>query len=67
MDVQGADLALETFHLIPRREAGGGDLVVEMWLAPTLRYLPVRIRIRQDAQTYMDLMVKRPPEMAAMP
>jgi Protein of unknown function (DUF3108) len=58
---------LETFHLIPRREAGGGDLQVEMWLAPTLRYLPVRIRIRQDAQTYMDLMVKRPPEMAAMP
>ena len=59
--------ALPTFHLKPRREVRGGDLGVEMWLAPSLRYLPVRIRIRQDAETYIDLMITRRPEMAAVP
>ena len=59
--------ALPTFHLKPRREVRGGDLGVEMWLAPSLRYLPVRIRIRQDAETYIDLMITRRPEIAAVP
>lgn len=47
----------------PQREARpGGDLVAEMWFAPRLQYLPVRIVIRQDADTYIDLLLDRLPE-----
>ena len=45
----------------PRRP---GELVAEIWFAPGLRYLPVRIRIEQDAETYIDLMIARRPELA---
>ena len=42
----------------PRREPRpGNDLVAEIWFAPTLQYLPVRIRIRQDAETCVDLLI----------
>jgi len=57
--------AVETFHLRPRRVArAGSDLTAEVWFAPSYRYLPVRIRIRQDADTFIDLMVDRPPQLA---
>jgi hypothetical protein len=57
--------AIEAVHVQPRREPRpGGDLVAEMWFAPTLQYLPVRIKIRQDAQTWIDLLVDRLPEQA---
>lgn len=57
---------LPTVHLKPRRgSARAGDLVVEMWFAPTLQYLPVRILIRQDASNYIDLALKRAPEQSA--
>ena len=53
-------------HVKPRREARpGGDLAAEMWVAPSLQYLPVRIVIRQDAETYIDLLIERLPEQAA--
>ena len=56
---------LPAYHLKPRREVrAGGDLVAEIWFAPQLRYLPVRIRIRQDAETFIDLLISRRPEMA---
>lgn len=56
---------LPAFHLKPRHEArAGGDLVTEIWFAPQLRYLPVRFRIHQDAETYVDLMLDRRPELA---
>ena len=56
---------LPAYHLKPRREVrSGGDLVAEIWFAPQLRYLPVRIRIRQDAETFIDLLISRRPEMA---
>ncbi len=56
---------LATWHLRPSQAAGGGDLSAEVWLAPSLQYLPVRLRIRQDAQTYIDLILKAPPVQAA--
>ncbi len=57
---------VDTVHVRPRREAGrGGDLVAEMWVAPTLQYLPVRILIRQDAENHVDLMLERLPEQAS--
>ncbi len=56
---------LDTFHLKPRRETRpGGDLVAEMWIAPSLQYLPVRIKIRQDADTWVDMVLQRAPQQA---
>ena len=56
---------VDAVHLRPRRVArAGGDLTAEIWFAPTLAYLPVRIRIRQDAQTYIDLLIERRPQLA---
>lgn len=55
---------IQAIHLKPRREARSGDLTAEMWIAPTLQYLPVRILIRQDAETFVDLMIERPPLQA---
>jgi hypothetical protein len=56
---------LDAVRLQPRREARkGDDLTAEVWFAPSLRYLPVRIRIRQDEDTYLDLMIARKPQLA---
>jgi hypothetical protein len=56
------------FRLVPRQVArAGGDMTIEMWIAPRYRYLPVRLKIRQDADTFVDLMITRPPELAAGP
>jgi hypothetical protein len=53
------------WHLRPSWDAAGGDLSAEVWLAPALQYLPVRLRIRQDAQTWIDLLLKNLPLQAA--
>ena len=56
---------LKTFHLKPRRNVRRpGEWVVEMWFAPELRFLPVRLRIEQDAQTYVELLIARKPEIS---
>jgi hypothetical protein len=70
-DVVGQELldtpmgAVNSWHLKPARTAVGGDLNAEVWLAPGLQYLPVRLVIRQDADTYLDLMLKSAPLQAA--
>jgi hypothetical protein len=57
---------LSTFHLKPRRvRKMTSELSAEIWFAPQLRYLPVRIRIEQDPQTYVDLVIARKPELAS--
>jgi hypothetical protein len=56
---------LAAWHLRPTRAPAGGDLTAEVWLAPPLQYLPVRLVIRQDADTYIDLMLKSAPLQAA--
>ena len=57
--------AIETFHVRPLRPAPPGNLSAQMWFAPALRYLPVRIRLQQDESTYIDLVISRKPELAA--
>lgn len=57
--------SIASWHLKPAPVAAGGDLLAEVWLAPTLQYLPVRILIRQDAETHLDLVLKRAPQQAA--
>jgi hypothetical protein len=42
-----------------------GELAVQMWIAPSLQYLPVRIRIEQGADTWIDLLIDEPPLQAA--
>jgi Protein of unknown function (DUF3108) len=55
---------LPSIHLKPRRAVvKAGELSAEIWFAPQLRYLPVRIRIEQDADNYLDLMISKPPEI----
>jgi Protein of unknown function (DUF3108) len=54
---------LPSIHLKPRRALRPGELSIEFWFAPQLRYLPVRIRVQQDAETYIDLMISKRPEM----
>ncbi len=56
---------LAAWHLRPTRAIGAGDLSAEVWLAPSLQYLPVHLIIRQDADTYIDLMLKSAPLQAA--
>lgn len=56
---------IATFHLKPRRESRNpGEWLVEMWFAPELRFLPVRIRIEQEAGASVDLMIAKKPELA---
>lgn len=57
--------AVPAWHLKPSRQALGGDLSADVWLAPGLQYLPVRLLIRQDAETYIDLTLKGVPLQAA--
>ena len=56
---------LATVHLRPRREAGAGDLTAELWVAPSLQHLPVRMLIRQGQRARLELLLERLPEQAA--
>ncbi|MCW5632687.1 MAG: DUF3108 domain-containing protein [Rubrivivax sp.] len=61
--------AIDAVHVRPRRPPQppgrpAADLTAEFWVAPTLQYLPVRILIRQDEQTYVDLLLERLPQQA---
>ena len=56
--------AVEAVHVRPRRSARPGDYTAEMWVAPSLQNLPVRILVRQDAETYIDLALERLPQQA---
>ncbi|MGH8820466.1 MAG: DUF3108 domain-containing protein [Rhodoferax sp.] len=52
---------VQAFHIKPLPpHSGPGDITVEMWFAPSLQYLPVRVRLNLgDGTTYMDLMVDK--------
>ena len=60
--------AFQVVHPLETRERllhTGSDLRAEVWLAPSLQYLPVRLMIRQDEQTWIDLMLQSAPLQAA--
>jgi hypothetical protein len=49
---------LDAFHLKPRAIGNPrGNITAEMWFAPSLQYLPVRIKVNMDTATYVDLIV----------
>jgi hypothetical protein len=57
---------VSTMHVRPRRLAKSNtDLVAQMWFAPGLQYLPVRILVEQGADTFIDLQLQRAPQQAA--
>ena len=48
------------YHLKPRSVAKpGGVINADLWFAPSLQYLPVRIRINLGGDNYADLLVNR--------
>ena len=56
---------VQAVHVKPRPDSrAGNDLAAEFWVAPSLQYLPVRIVIRQDANTFVDLLIDRLPQQA---
>jgi hypothetical protein len=51
--------AVEAFHLKPRPIARPrGNITAELWFAPSLQYLPVRVRVNMG-DAYVDLMVDK--------
>ncbi|MDZ5456500.1 DUF3108 domain-containing protein [Azohydromonas lata] len=53
---------LSAVHVKPRREPVAGEVMTaEAWFAPSLQYLPVRLLIRQSADVWADLRLKRLP------
>ncbi len=52
--------AVPAFHLRPRPIANPtGVITAEIWFAPSLQYLPVRVRISLGAGNFVDLLVER--------
>jgi hypothetical protein len=50
--------AVEAFHLKPRQLLNPrGNITAEIWFAPSLQYLPVRIKVSLGEATYVDLLV----------
>ena len=49
---------IEAYHLKPRMIANPhGNILAEMWFAPTLQYLPVRVRVSMGDEAQVDLLV----------
>jgi hypothetical protein len=49
---------VEAYHLKPRPLARPrGPISAEMWFAPSLQYLPVRIKISLDQDIWLDLLL----------
>jgi hypothetical protein len=58
--------AIEAFPVKPRRPARPGHvLTVQGWFAPTLQYLPIKLRIEQHEGAWVELLLERPPLQAA--
>lgn len=51
---------VEAFRLKPRpTEKPRGNITAEIWFAPSLQYLPVRIRVNMGESTFVDLLVEK--------
>jgi hypothetical protein len=56
---------IPTYHVRPRRmEGDSNNMSAEIWFAPGLQYLPVRILTRANEQTYMDMQMNKAPQQA---
>ncbi|MFN3886368.1 MAG: DUF3108 domain-containing protein [Aquabacterium sp.] len=60
--------AVPTVHVRPRRLVeDNNNLSLELWFAPGLQYLPVRMMVRQGGANFMELRMNGAPQMGAMP
>ena len=51
---------VEAFHLKPRPiDKPRGNITAEMWFAPSLQYLPAKIKVIMGSEAYLDLVVDR--------
>ena len=51
---------MEAFHLKPRPIPNPrGNITAEMWFAPALQYLPVRIMVLMGEEATIDLLVEQ--------
>jgi Protein of unknown function (DUF3108) len=51
--------AVQAYHLKPRPLPNArGTITAEMWIAPSLQYLPVRVKVTLNSETHLDMMVK---------
>ncbi|MFG6447163.1 DUF3108 domain-containing protein [Roseateles sp. BYS180W] len=57
---------MELIHLRPAVTMSGGDLQAEVWLAPTLQYLPVRLRMAQGSGVWIELNLRQLPLQTAI-
>jgi hypothetical protein len=60
--------AIQAFHLTPRPLANPrGAITAELWFAPSLQYLPVRVRIVLGGGDFVDLMIEKIEQAEAAP
>ncbi len=55
------------WHLRPEGVDATGALLAQVWLAPELQYLPLRIRIEQGTNSWVELTLQEPPLQEAAP
>lgn len=58
---------VSTWHLRPQGVDASGALLAQVWLAPGLQYLPVRIRIEQGAAVWVELNLQESPQQEVAP
>ena len=59
---------IKAYRLEPRPQSRRGkEWLVDIWIAPSLQYLPARISLRQDAENYGELTLRSLPLQAAAP
>jgi hypothetical protein len=57
---------IDTFKLKPRKMTEQkGDVLAEIWLAPGLQYLPIRMLFRQGPETYLEMHMDKAPQQVA--
>lgn len=59
--VETAQGPVEALHVAPLT-SGRGVLSAEVWYAPSWQWLPVRMKMKHDDETWVDLQLVRPPE-----
>jgi Protein of unknown function (DUF3108) len=73
-DIQAQELIdtplgqIDTFRLIPRltgAKSKGEDIFAEIWIAPSLQYLPIRMLIRVGTETFFDMKMDKAPQQTA--
>lgn len=57
---------VDTFRLKPRKfqNSKGDEILADIWIAPSLQYLPIRMLIRVGKDNYFDMKMDKAPQQA---